>query len=174
MTLRKLHLWTSLFLLPFLLAFAISAVEFAHRKWVAHPNHSMVEHRKLPPGITDARILAREWRGELGSIETPPGVLKFRVITPLGTGYDLEYSIPTGETTIKTTTISFLTKLAWLHISRGPWAYVTPVFSAGLLMLGLTGLYLWFKNRKERWIGVALLVVGAGIPIALIISMRLD
>ena len=172
--LRNVHLSTSLFFVLFLLAYGISAVEFAHRKWVSHPEHSTESRRKLPAGITDARVAAREWRGELGPIETPPGSLKFRVVSPLGTGYDVEYSIATGDTKVRTTTASFLTTLAWLHISRGIWAYITPLVSAGLLIIGLTGLYLWFKKRSERWIGVALLLLGAGIPLALIISMRLD
>jgi hypothetical protein len=44
----------------------------------------------------------------------------------------------------------------------------------GLLTLGVTGLYLWFKNRQERRIGTVLLLIGAGIPVALILSMRLS
>jgi hypothetical protein len=174
MSLRKIHLATSLFLLPFLLAFAISAVEFAHRTWVSHPVRVTEEHRVLSAGVTDARIVAREWRGELDAIETPAGSLKFRVVTPLGTTYDVDYSIATGDTTIKTATPSFLTMLAFLHISHGIWSYVTPAVSAGLLTLGLTGLYLWFKNRQERRVGVALLLIGVGIPMGLIISMRLS
>jgi hypothetical protein len=170
---RKVHASISFFLLPFLLAFAISAVDFAHRKWFPHPHRTREETRKLPPGITDARILARQWRGELDEIETPPGQLKFRVMTPLGGSTDVSYTIATGDATIQTTTVSVLTTFAFLHISHGVWQYITPVFSAGLLGIGVTGLLLWFKNRRERRIGIALLVIGAGIPLALIISMRL-
>lgn len=31
--------------------------------------------------------------------------------------------------------------------------------SAGLLVLGATGLYLWFVRKKERKLGIALLVL---------------
>jgi hypothetical protein len=174
MKLRNLHLSTALFSFLFLLAYAISAVEFAHQKWAPHPHWTSVETRKLPPGITDARIAARKWRGELSEIETPPGTLKFRVMTPLGTGYDVTYSIATGETIVQTTTIAFLTKLIWLHVSHGPWTVVVALVSLAMLTLGLTGLYLWFKNHKERGTGIALILIGAGIPLALLISMRLD
>jgi hypothetical protein len=170
--LRNFHLSISLFLLSFLLAFAVSAVDFAHRKWLPHPHWITRETRKLPPGITDARILAREWRGELASVESSAGSLKFRVTTSLGRTQDVTYSVATGETEIETSTVGIFTTLAWLHISQGIWVFITPAVSAGLLTLGLTGLYLWFKNRSERQIGVALLIIGSGIPLALIISMR--
>jgi hypothetical protein len=171
---RKLHLSAALFSLIFLLAYGISAVELAPRKWFPHPTHTTEASRKFAPGITDARILAREWRGELDNIETPPGSLKFLVRTPLGTAYDVTYSIATGDATVKTTTVSFLTMLAFVHISHGIWAVVVALVSLSLLTLGLTGLYLWFKNHKERWIGVALILAGCGLTAGLIISMRLN
>jgi len=170
--LRTLHLSTALFMLPFLLAYAISAVEFAHRKWVSHPERSTTETRRFALGITDARILAREWRGELTSVENSPGVLKFRVLTSLGGSHDVVYSIATGETTVKTTTISFLTTLAWIHVSHGIWAFAAGLVSVGLLMLGATGIYLWFKNHSERWIGSLLVTAGIVIALGLIVSMR--
>lgn len=172
--LRGTHLSISLFLLLFLLAFSVSAVDFAHRKWLPHPSWKRVESVKLSPGITDARVLARQWRGELAQVEKSPGYLKFRVLTSLGRTRDVTYSIENGETKIETSTPGIFATLAWLHISQGTWAFITPVVAAGLLTLGMTGFYLWFKNRQERKIGFALLLIGAGIPIALIISMRLS
>jgi hypothetical protein len=170
--LRGLHLATALFSLVFLLAYGISAVEFAHRKWFAHPEESTVGTRRLAPGITDARVLAREWRGELEAIENSTGALKFRVTTPLGRAYEVNYSIVTGETTVKATTISFLTTLAWMHHSRGVWAFAAALVSLALLILGATGIYLWFHNHKERWIGGALVAAEVVVTVGLIISMR--
>ncbi len=170
--LRALHLSTALFSLVFLLTYAISAVELAHRKWVTHPEKSTVETRRLSPGVTDARILARAWRGELESIETSPGVLKFRATTSLGRKQEVIYSIATGDTRVKTTSISFLTTLAWIHVSRGFWALIAALVSLALLTLGVTGIYLWFQNHSERWVGSALLVTQVGVTVALIISMR--
>jgi hypothetical protein len=170
--LRSLHLAAGLFSLVFLLAYAISAVEFAHRKWFAHAEWSQQGIRRLAPGVTDARVLAREWRGELESISNSPGVLKFRVITSLGRSFEVTYSIASGDTMVKTTTVSFLTTLAWMHRSHGIWAFVAALVSLGLLTLGSTGIYLWFQNHKERWIGGVLVMVEVGIAVGLIISMR--
>jgi hypothetical protein len=171
--LRNIHLATALFFLPVLVAYAISAVDFAHRKRLPHPHWISVESLKLEPGITDARVLARHWRGELADIEKSPGHLKFRVMTSLGRSRDITYSIATGETRVETSTIGLFTTLAFVHIAQGDWAYVAILFSLGLLTLGATGIYLWFKNHAERWIGAILLLGGAGVTVALIISMRL-
>jgi len=171
--LRNIHLSIALFLLLFLVAYAVSAVDFAHRKWLPHPHWISVQTLKLEPGITDARALARQWRGELASVENVPGHLQFRVTTSLGRSRDVTYSIATGVTTIQTSTIGLFTTLAWMHISQGIWAFVAILFSLGLLTLGVTGIYLWFRNHNERWIGGVLLLAGAGIAAGLIVSMRL-
>jgi hypothetical protein len=41
-----------------------------------------------------------------------------------------------------------------------------------LLTLGATGIYLWFHNHNERWIGGVLVAAEVVITAALIISMR--
>jgi hypothetical protein len=173
-TLRALHLSTALFSLVFLLAFTIGAVEFAHRKWGGPGETSTVETRLFTPGITDARILARAWRGELSSVEPSADVLKFRVTTSLGKAFEVSYSSTTGETKVKTTTPGFLRTMAWIHVSRGIWVCGSVLVSLALLTLGVSGLYLWFHNRKERWIGVAFIVGEVGIALGLILSMRGD
>jgi hypothetical protein len=170
--LRSIHLSTALFSMAFLLAYAISAVEFAHRKWLPLSEYSTEEALKLASGATDARILARQWRGELESVENSPGFLKFRVMTTLGRSYDVTYSIATGDTPVKTTTNSFLKTLAFIHASNGVWAVVAAVVSLALLTLGITGLYLWFQNHSSRPMGSVLLLVGITNATGLIVSMR--
>ncbi len=171
--LRSLHLATALFSLIFLIAYAFSSIQFAHRTWFAHPDHSTIENRQMTPGITDARILAREWRGELGEIETGAGLLKFRVMTSLGNSHEVTYSIATGAATIVTNTVGLGTQMAFVHVAHGIWAVIAGMwFRSRLLIMGISGIYLWFKNHKERWIGAALLLAGAAFSIGLIISMR--
>ncbi len=46
---RAIHLSTTLFALIFLLAFALSAVDFAHRKWFPHLTNTFTETRNLTP-----------------------------------------------------------------------------------------------------------------------------
>ena len=52
------------------------------------------------------------------------------------------------------------------------WSAVSGLVSLGLLLLGATGLYLWFRNHSERWIGAALLGAGGGLAAVLIVWMR--
>jgi hypothetical protein len=59
-----------------------------------------------------------------------------------------------------------------MHVSRGSWAYAAVLVSLALLTLGTTGIYLWFRNHSERWIGGALVVVEVAIALGLIVSMR--
>lgn len=64
--------------------------------------------------------------------------------------------------------------LSLVHISHEIWAVVVAFVSLSLLTLGLTGLYLWFKNHSERWIGITLILAGSALTLGLIVSMRLD
>jgi hypothetical protein len=169
---RSVHLSTALLSLAFLSAYAVSAVEFAHRRFLPHSEFSTVETTRLEPGATDARVLARRWRGELESVENSPGFLRFRVVTPLGRTYNVSYAIATGDTRIKTTTNRFLRTLAFMHVSHGIWAVAAALVSLALLTLGVTGLYLWFKNHSSRRTGGVLLFAGAAIALALILSLR--
>jgi len=36
----------------------------------------------------------------------------------------------------------------------------------------VTGVYLWFKNHKQLWIGWVLLGAGTGLALGLVVSMR--
>jgi hypothetical protein len=108
----------------------------------------------------------------LESVENSPGFLKFRVMTSLGRSYDVTYSIAAGETTVKTTTNSFLKTLVFIHVSHGIWAWAAALVSLAMLTLGVTGVYLWFKDRSSRLIGGVLLVIGVTTALGLVISMR--
>jgi len=50
---------------------------------------------------------------------------------------------------------------------------VVGLVSAGLLVLGATGLYLWFVRKKERKLGIALLVLGLAWGLGTIVAMRI-
>jgi hypothetical protein len=51
------------------------------------------------------------------------------------------------------------------------WGVMIGLVSAGLILVGITGIYLWFKMHGERAIGIALLVANLGVcatPLVLI------
>jgi hypothetical protein len=84
------------------------------------------------------------------------------------------YSIASGDATIRTNSVGLFTTLAYIHVAHGLWVFAAMLFSLGLLTLGATGIYLWFQRRRDRRIGLALLLLGTGIPLALIVSMRMS
>jgi hypothetical protein len=180
--LRKVHLVTALFCLAFLLMYGVSAVQMAHRRWWPVRERVTEWSVQLPAGITDARVAAHALtiRGELTSIRTSPGAIRFRLVRP-GTVNRVEYSAGTGEAKVRATDAGFPGMLNRLHQVQGMWheypllnvwSAVLGMVSLGLLVLGGTGLYLWFQNHAERWIGAVLLGVGGGLAAVLIVWMR--
>ena len=53
------------------------------------------------------------------------------------------------------------------------WAAFAGLISVGLILLALTGIYLWSKLYKERRVGVILLAVSLCYSLALAIYLRL-
>ncbi len=180
--LRNIHLGAGLFSLAFLLMYGVSAVQMAHRRW--WPIRERVAERSvwLQPGLDDARAAARGLaiRGELMAVRTAPGALHFRIARP-GTVAQVDYSAGTGEARIRTVDSGLWGFLNRLHQVQGMgheyaalrvWPALLGLVSLGLLVLGATGLYLWFRNRSERWIGTVLLAAGGGLATFLIVWMR--
>ncbi len=100
---RRVHRYLALVCLPFLVMYAISAVQMAHRRW-------------LPV------------RGRTGVLYT----------------------------------------LDRMHQSHNLW-----MVAVGLLLLGATGLCLWFQNHQQRRTGGVLLLATLALTVALVVSMRL-
>jgi hypothetical protein len=180
--LRSIHLATGMFCLAFLLMYGVSAVQMAHRRW--WPIRERVTERsvRLTAGLSDARVASRELaiRGELTAVRTSAGALRFRIVRP-GTVNQVEYSVATGEAKVRTADSGFTGLLNRLHQVQGMWheyplmnlwSAVLGLVSLGLMVLGVTGLYLWFRNRSERWIGAVLLGAGGGLAAILIAWMR--
>ena len=180
--LRSIHLCTGLFCVAFLAMYGVSAVQMAHRPWWPIRQSVTTRSMQLPPGLTDARVAARELaiRGELTEVHAIPGALQFRVVRP-GIVNQIEYSAATGEAKIRIVNTGFTGLLNRIHHIEGMWheyallnvwSAMLGLVSIGLLVLGASGLYLWFRNHSERWIGVVLLAGGGGFAAMLIVWMR--
>jgi hypothetical protein len=62
--------------------------------------------------------------------------------------------------------------IAWANRIHRSSAWVAGTLSAGIVILAGTGVYLWFRNRRERMIGAALAIPAGSLTLALIVSMR--
>lgn len=186
--LRNTHLWLGLLSVVFLLMYGLSSVQMAHNTWFkAKPAVTESRVPIRPESGGSARAVARElmdlheMRGELAQVKETENGVKFRILRP-GTVYEVDYSDLTREAHIRTNVASFMGLLNRIHHIAGVWhdyalINVWGVFiglvSAGLLVLGLTGIYLWFKIHSEWLIGGVLLAIGLGYGLTLIVLLRM-
>ena len=186
-TIRNVHLLFASLSLPFLLMYGISAIQMSHNSWF-EKKPSVREHRvALPPGISDARAVARELmdreravRGDLANVQLKSATVTLRIVVP-GTVHEVQYERASGDTRVKTSVAGVMGMLNRLHHAAGLWheplalqlwGVAVAVVSASLLGVGLTGLYMWFTRRSERRLGLLVLGLNAAFVIVLLGMMR--
>lgn len=183
---RNTHLLIGLFAFLFLLMYGVSAVQMAHNRWFNNKPAVTESEIAVTAGVTDARAVARELmdrhglRGELAQVRKSGDGLSFRVVRP-GTVYEVAYSPETGNAKVKTNVANLMGMLNRIHHIGGLWhdftlTHVWAVFvglvSLALILLSLTGIYLWFKIHSERVVGVILLTLSLGYSLTLIVLIR--
>jgi hypothetical protein len=184
--LRNTHLLLGLFCFLFVLMYGLSALQMAHRRWFDLKPNITESTVQATPGASDARQVARElmdrqdlW-GDIAQIRKTPAGAAFRIQNP-GAVYEVEYSAETGAAKVKANSPDFLGMLNRLHHVEGLyhdhilsnlWGVFVGVVSVALIVLGGTGIYLWFKLHKERKIGLVLLVVSLSYSLGLLVLMR--
>src|ERR1044071_7431775 len=107
---RNLHLILGLASVPFVLTYAVSAVQMAHR--IRATTTSAEEDVTLPAGLAarplaDELMRARGYGGELGNPQMTPTGFRVTIVRP-GTAYTVAYNRTTGETHIRRDTRSLL------------------------------------------------------------------
>lgn len=184
---RNTHLLLGLCSVAYLIMYGLGGMEMAHHGWFGLKPRVSEDRKTLQAGSDNPRAIARELmdqhrtRGELKQIAQTPEGFRFRIVW-IGTGHLVNYVRATGEARITTTTTGFLGVLSNMHEDSGGlgheyWlanllGFMVAVVSCFLLILGFTGLYLWFKLRKERTIGAILLGINLAIGLALIGFIR--
>jgi hypothetical protein len=184
---RNLHLMLASFSLPFLLMYGVSAVQMSHGSWFQMKPAAVERQLTLTPGQRDGRAIARELmvrepsvRGELNTVQSAAAV-SLRIVLP-GTVHDVQYDPASGATRLKTSVAGAVGMLNRLHHAAGLyheplslklWAIAVALVSAALVLLGATGLYMWFTRRVERRTGFVLLGLNAAITIVLLTWMRI-
>jgi hypothetical protein len=180
--LRNTHLFLGIAAMLFVLMYGVSSVQMAFRWFSLEPQ--VIESRtQIPETVAeDPRAIGRELglRGELSNVEKTEAGYKFRVHRP-GTEHEIEYERSSRQAKIHTETCGFMAMLNRIHHIHGTWHGYTLVnvwgvfvglVSGALLVLGATGIYLWFRIHSERLIGAVLLTVNLGICVTLLVLMR--
>jgi len=180
---RNTHLILGLIAVPFLLMYAASAVQMAHR---IRLTHTIQESQFTLLPALEPRAVAQQlmdyhgYSGELVNIESGPTAFRFD-INRIGTSVNVIYERATGRTLIRESTQGFMGMLNRLHHAHGlshstpalnAWGWALAFISVTLLLLGATGVYMWFRLRKERIIGAILLSANLVVSLGLLFALR--
>lgn len=172
---RNTHLAIGLAFLLMALLFALSSLVFIYRPFLPQSRHDATQLVRLEHAqAASARALALELmsryglRGDLRQIEETSASVRLRIVRP-GTEATVVYDRTSGQARIQTRRYGLLETLVQLHVNHGfhhsymPanfWALLSLLASIGLLLLGATGLYLWFAQQQERLVGGILASLG--------------
>jgi len=187
---RDLHLYTGLFISPFVLVFAVSAVFLIHG-WIPgsskRPSCRTANDLPIPSGLE--RLSGREQakalrgvlerlnvRGEVALIRAIP--IEHRLATLIvipGREVSTELNLETRSAAVTERNPGIWSAMAYLHKTpgqhlanlRGNWFYmrIWRWLADGtvclVLFLSISCVYLWAVLRAERRIGLALIASGA-------------
>ncbi|MCL4784985.1 MAG: hypothetical protein KJZ70_18305 [Bryobacterales bacterium] len=184
---RNVHLALGVGFFFVALLFAFSSIVLIYRPWFPSSSERSHATAQLERGL-DARAAALALmrsgmaEGELRNIRESEGKLRFLIWRP-GTQADTVYAPETGEATLDTRRYNFYETLVQLHVNHGffhdfmpanLWALLALGVSVGLLLLGASGIYLWYRHPKERRIGTALIALGFAVPAVALFATRLS
>ena len=195
-SIRDLHLYVGLFLSPFVLVYAASAVflNHAYMPWGGRdaprtPAQSVRVHvRDSDDGLEVARQVREQlgMRGEIGFVsrDKKRARLNFPIETP-GTVTRVRLDLTTGTATVERQDTGVWDAAVYLHKTPGPhnvklrgnwvfmrlWAWVADATVYLLLFLSATGIYLWTVLRAQRRTGLLCLGAGAVTFVALVVGI---
>lgn len=186
---RRLHFYLGLYLLVFIWLFAVSGLFLNHPEWkLTHDfwerrQEASFERAIAPPVATADLAIARELMRQLGiageveEIERSPAEdrFSFRLGKP-GRSFRVDADLGAGRAKVTRIDLNAWGVLSGLHTFSGVsmtdpgrsrdwvltaiWSVAMDAVALGLMVLVLSGLYLWYRLQKARLLG--LLVLGAG------------
>ena len=193
---RNLHLYLGLFVSPFVLVYAVSAIQLNHSlmPWGGRGAPS-TDRRVVRVVVTDAAdglaVAAQVRRqvgiaGEIGYVNRKPGGT--RVSFPLespGRTTQVKVDLATGIATIEQKDTGVWDALIYLHKMPGPhnanirgnwlftrlWGWLADATVYLLLFLTASGVYLWTILKADRRTGLRVLAAGVLSFLALVVAI---
>ena len=187
---RRIHLFTGLVLLVFVLMYFVSGYVMIHGEWFGErksKDSSRTEALNIPRGIADAELAryvqaAFDLRGQAGSPEhRKDGSIRINFVRP-GTTYQARIDPAGKSVTINRKTFGFAGIANGLHRLKGyhgGWAYsiwslMYDCASLALIIFGVTGVVLWYQSTTRRLAGWICLAAGFGFTTAMILHLMLS
>lgn len=199
---RKLHYYAGLFLLFFLWLFAVTGLVLNHPSWSfaeswskrtdANSEHAL---RALGPEILGDLAQAREIMRQLGiegeilwtTTRTNADPFDFQVRRP-GHYYFIKADLGLHRATLRHSQVNLWGVAKVLHVFSGVqlddarqsrdwtlttvWALSMDAVAAGLILMVLSSLYMWWDLRQKRLLGSVLLGVGSLICALFCVGLR--
>ena len=172
---RNTHLILGMSGVLFVLLYAVSAAQMAHR--IRLTPQISEEDLALPAGLAARPLVqALGYNGEIGNTQMTPKGFRVTVNRP-GTAYAITYDRRPGRRTSAAIRARFSGMLNRLHHQNGlhhedgklnAWGWALALVSITLLALGGTGVYMWFKLHTERAIGSVLLRLNLMVSLGLL------
>ena len=165
---RNVHRILGLSFLIMVVIFAVSSLTIICRPWL--PTIREDQERTVAIAAGSALELMRNHglKGDLRQVHQTDDEIRFQIARP-GTQVRVRYSAGLGEAMLETRRFGLLETLVQLHVNHGfhheflpasAWGLLSLLSSIGLLLLGSTGIYLWFALHEQRVSGAVLLAVG--------------
>ena len=171
---RNIHLILGLSCLLMALVFAVSSLTIIYRPWLpqgVEESERTIEisadRAATPRALALELMRFHDLEGDLRAVEEEESLIRFRIFRP-GEEARVEYDRARGEATVQLREWNLLEKLVQLHVNHGLWhdfmasnlwAALSVLASIGLLLLGVSGIYLWFAHHQERKIGAVILAL---------------
>lgn len=181
---RKLHVYFGLFISPFILVFAVSAIIFNHT-WSSADSKSNIQKEEVPveinedmEGLEIAKDIMRQVgiSGEIEFFAHQPQRKQMRIpVMKPGKRITINVDADKKIAVVERKRTGFLSALLYLHKSPGPhlagfrgnwfytklWGWLADITVYLILSISISGIYIWSLSKSERKMGLILL--GAGV-----------
>jgi hypothetical protein len=164
-------------------------VQMSHSAWFQMKPTVHERELSITADLTDARVIARAImdrdravKGEVSNIQPNDTGVGLRIVVP-GTVHEVRYERASGVARVKTSVAGVMGMLNRLHhwagfwhepVSMKAWGVAVAIASTALVLLGASGLYMWFTRRSERRIGIALLAINLVFAFTLLTLIRIS
>lgn len=191
---RWIHLYTGLFLVPWMLVYAASAFCLNHRAWITQhfnikpPQWKLLREVDFVPGDAFPHVPAEQARAILQQldldgahvIQGQPNQNQMNIIRICGSGnYRIIWRRHRSVVTVEQQQpFSYLRLLHFLHFRGGHaqpyfahivWAVLVDLVAVSILAWVITGIYLWWRRSRKVLLGWTCVIAGGLLFAVLVI-----